>query len=204
MKQFICFANRGNLSPKGYGNPVPSFQVCIVKNKGGETMEEIKRIEGFEDYGVTTDGKVISYKHKTPRVLAGFINKGGYTYVDLCKDNKTTRFGVHQLVAKAYVDGWFEGAVVNHINGVKSNNDYTNLEWITQKENIHQGYITSGLGAMRNYKYHIIEYPDGRKTKPIPGQQPIKEYIKEHDLDVSFNSLLRNGKSRGFKLHTLD
>ncbi len=167
-------------------------------------MIETKRIEGFEDYGVTKNGMVISYKYKVPRILSGFVNKKGYIYVDLCKNNKVTRFGVHQLVAKAYVDGWFEGAVVNHIDSIKSNNDYTNLEWVTQKENVHQGYETSGLGPMRNYKYHIIEYPDGKRSAPIPGQQLIKEYIKEYNLDVSFSSLLRNGKSRGFKLLTLD
>lgn len=164
---------------------------------------EIKRIENFEDYGVTRDGKVISYKYKTPHVLRGFINKYGYNYVDLCKNNKTYRFSVHQLVAKAYVDGWFEGAVVNHKDGNTRNNKATNLEWTTQKDNIHQGYKTSGLGPMRNYKYHVIEYPDGTKTEPMPGQQPIKNYIKEHNLDVSFYNLLRNGRSRGFKLHTL-
>lgn len=165
-------------------------------------MEE-RKIEGFEDYTVTSNGVVISHKYKNPRPLAGFINRGGYVYVDLCKNNKTTRFGVHQLVAKAFVDGWFEGAIVNHKDGVKSNNDYTNLEWTTQKDNIHQGYETSGLGPMRHYLYHIIEYPDGTKTEPMPGQKAIKEYIAKHNLDVSFNSLLRNGKSRGFTLHTL-
>lgn len=164
---------------------------------------EVKRIEGFEDYGVTRNGLVISYKYKTPHVLHGFVNKGGYIYVDLSKDGKTYRFGVHQLVAQAYVDGWFEGAIVNHKDAIKSHNEDTNLEWTTQKDNIHQGYETSGLGPMRNYKYHVIEYPDGTKTDPIPGQQPLKDYIKEHNLDVSFNSLLRNGRSRGFKLHTL-
>lgn len=164
---------------------------------------EIKRIENFEDYGVTRDGKVISYKYKTPHVLRGFVNKGGYVYVDLCKNNKTYRFAVHQLVAFAYVDGWFEGAIVNHKDGKTQHNEDTNLEWTTQKDNIHQGYGTSGLGPMRNYKYHVIEYPDGTKTEPMPGQQSIKDYIKKHNLNVSFNSLLRNGRSRGFKLHTL-
>lgn len=162
-----------------------------------------KPIKNFEDYTITSNGIVISYKYKTPRVLQGFINKKGYHYVDLCKNNQTYRFGVHQLVAQHYVDGWFEGAVVNHKDGIKSNNDYTNLEWVTQKENVHQGYITSGMSAMRNYCYHIIEYPDGTKTAPIPGQQLIKEYIIKHNLNTSFNSLLRHGKSRGYKLYTL-
>jgi len=64
-----------------------------------------KPIENFEDYHITSDGLVISYKGKTPKILKGFINRGGYIYVDLCKNNQTTRFGVHQLVAKAFVDG---------------------------------------------------------------------------------------------------
>lgn len=162
-----------------------------------------KRIENFEDYGVTSDGKIISYKYKNPHILKGYYNKYGYQYVDLCMNNKIYRFGVHQLVAKAFVQGWFEGAVVNHKDGNTSNNNYTNLEWITQKENIHQGYVTSGIEAMRHYCYHVIEYPNGSKSPPLAGQQLIKDYIKDHNLDVSFNSLLRNGRSRGYKLYTL-
>ena len=164
---------------------------------------EVKRIEGFEDYGVTKNGLIISYKYKKPKVLNGFFNKGGYKYVDLCKNNQTTRFGVHQLVAKAYVDGWFEGAVVNHKDGNNSNNNWDNLEWTTQKDNIHKGYETSGVGPMRNYLWHILEYPNGQKTEPFPGQQPLKDYIKQQNLDLSVSSLFRHGYSRGYKLITL-
>lgn len=162
-----------------------------------------KLIENFEDYTVTSEGEIISHKYKTPKVLRGFINRGGYIYVDLCKNNKTTRFAIHQLVAKAFVEGWFEGAVVNHKDAVTTNNNYTNLEWVTQGDNVRKGYKTSGIGATRNYLYHIIEHPNGERTPPMAGQKPIKEYISKNNLDVSFNSLLRNGQSRGFKLITL-
>lgn len=162
-----------------------------------------KEIEGYEDYTISEDGIVRSYKYKQVHIIKGFFNKGGYCYVDLCKNNQTKRFGIHQLVAKAFVEGWFEGAVVNHIDGNTRNNHYTNLEWTTQADNIKKGYITSGISATRNYCYHIIEYPNGECSPPLAGQQPIKDYIKDNNLDVSFNSLLRNGRSRGFKLHTL-
>lgn len=171
--------------------------------KGGESMYHEKPIENFKGYGITNTGLVISYKMKNPKILKGFINKGGYIYVDLCENNKTTRLAVHRLVAKAFVDGWFENAVVNHKDGNTLNNHYTNLEWVTQTENIHQGYKTSGINAMRHYCYHVIVYPDGTESEPLAGQQSIKDYISEHKLDVSFNSLLRNGRSRGFKLYTL-
>lgn len=164
-------------------------------------MEKV--IKGFEDYTITEDGTVYSYKYNTKRVRKPFLNKGGYLYLDLSKNNKVTRFAVHQLVAKMYVDGWFEGAVVNHKDGNTTNNHYTNLEWITQKDNIKKGYTTSGASAMRNYLFHILVYPDGTQTEPMAGQQIIKEYIENNHLDTSFSMLLRRGHSRGYKLITL-
>lgn len=162
-----------------------------------------KKIKGFEDYTISEDGKVYSHKYKIVKELRGFVNKGGYKYVDLSKNNKTTRFGVHQLVAMHYVKGRFDGAVVNHKDGNTLNNHYTNLEWVTQRENIRQGYETSGIGAMRHYLYHILVYPDGTQTEPMAGQQIIKEYIETNHLDTSFSMLFRRGHSRGFELITL-
>lgn len=164
-------------------------------------MERI--IEGFEDYTITEDGIVYSYKYNTKKQRSPFVNRGGYLYLDLSKNHQTTRFAIHQLVAKMYVDGWFEGAVVNHKDGNTLNNHYTNLEWVTQGENIRQGYKTSGVGAMRHYLYHILVYPDGTQTEPMAGQQVIKEYIETNHLDTSFSMLFRRGYSRGFKLITL-
>lgn len=162
-----------------------------------------KDIIGFKGYKITEDGRVISYKFKKLRVLKGFINRGGYAYVDLCINNKTYRKSVHQLVCQYFCDGYFEGAVVNHKDGNTLNNYYTNLEWVTQKENIKIGYKTSGIDQVRNYKYHIIVYPDGEQSEPFKGQIPIKNYIKEHSLNTSFSMLLRRGYSRGYQLITL-
>ena len=49
-----------------------------------------------------------------------------------------TRFGaMHRLVANAFCDGRSsERKEVNHIDGNKENNKYTNLEWVTPKENM--------------------------------------------------------------------
>ncbi len=54
-----------------------------------------------------------------------------------------TRF-VHRLVALAFVDGYFEGAMVKPIDGIKINTMASNLEWVTQ-EDINQHAYTSGL-----------------------------------------------------------
>lgn len=43
---------------------------------------------------------------------------------------------VHLYVAHAWVDGWFEGAEVNHIDMNRKNYDADNLEWVTHLQNI--------------------------------------------------------------------
>jgi hypothetical protein len=72
------------------------------------------------------DGNVI----KTNR------NKKGYIIIVLKINGQLKLFGMHVLVARAFCDGYEPGKQANHKDGVKDNNDYTNLEWLTPKENV--------------------------------------------------------------------
>ena len=103
----------------------------------------MKQIKDFPDYYITNKGKVWSYKWKNkPREIGGVLmGKGKYKSVTLMIDNlKGKHFRIHRLVAKYFVDGYFEGAVVNHKDGNKLNNHYSNLEWVTQQDNIKHYY----------------------------------------------------------------
>lgn len=62
------------------------------------------------------------------------VNK--YKYVTLFIDKKRKDLKVHRLVAINFIDNIDNKTFVNHIDGNKSNNDYTNLEWCTHLENI--------------------------------------------------------------------
>lgn len=52
---------------------------------------------------------------------------------------------VHRLVARVFHERTeYCGTEVNHIDGNKLNNHYTNLEWVTRKQNV-QHAIANGL-----------------------------------------------------------
>jgi hypothetical protein len=53
---------------------------------------------------------------------------------------------VHRLVARAFVPGYFEGATVDHLDGDKTNNAASNLEWVTRSENTRRQH-RDGRGA---------------------------------------------------------
>lgn len=96
-----------------------------------------KPIKGYEtQYQINEYGLIINrYGHE----LSPHHDKDGYLRVDLYKDNHRKKFGVHQLVALNFVSGQFPGAVVNHKDENKWNNHYSNLEWITSKQNTNYG-----------------------------------------------------------------
>lgn len=108
-----------------------------------------KDVKGYEGlYQVSDDGQVKSVGRYKPNhskmqyvpesIKAQRINPGGYFVVDLYKGNKQKTIGVHILVAEAFIDNPNCKETVNHIDGIKTNNYVSNLEWATPREqNIH-------------------------------------------------------------------
>lgn len=104
-------------------------------------MTEIwKDIDNFEGYQISSFGKVRCFRDfhgnitDSFRILNPIADKDGYLYVDLYKDGKQKHKRIHRLVAEAFLEPQ-KDKVVNHIDGNKINNRYTNLEWVTPKEN---------------------------------------------------------------------
>lgn len=98
--------------------------------------EEWKPIDGFEGlYAVSSKGKVMNLK--SGRILKHCSTPQGYAKVALCNGNgKIKQITVHRLVAEAFIENPDNLPEVNHIDENKTNNDVTNLEWVTASQNI--------------------------------------------------------------------
>lgn len=83
-----------------------------------------------------------AYRVTNIRVLAQQKQNSGYLLVHLHLDNTRRALTVHRLVAEAFVAG--AGETVNHKDGDKTNNHYSNLEWVSHSEN-HLHAVSIGL-----------------------------------------------------------
>lgn len=104
-------------------------------------MEEWKDIVGYEGmYQVSSLGRVKSLDRIVgpplhPQLWKGKMlsitnnNRHGYCQVGLSKNDITTAFRVHKLVALAFIPNPNTLPHINHKNGIKSDNRASNLEW---------------------------------------------------------------------------
>ena len=66
----------------------------------------------------------------------------GYFRGAFCVNKKMWTYKVHREVAKAFIANPENKETVNHIDGNKQNNNISNLEWNTRKENLDHSFKT--------------------------------------------------------------
>lgn len=99
----------------------------------------IKNIKGYDGiYNICEYGCIISLPRngtiKKEKVLTPKVEKNGYHRIVLYdKTNKTLM--IHRLVAEVFIENKYNKPCIDHIDCNKSNNHFTNLRWVTYKEN---------------------------------------------------------------------
>ena len=151
-------------------------------------------IKIFDEYYATDDGKIVSYKRGYRNILKPSINHKGYEIVNLMINGKPKGFSVHVLIAKAFIPNPENKPQVNHKNGIKTNNTYTNLEWATASENMQHSFDVLGR-KQHNIKRIKIEQTN---TEFDSIMDCAKYLIKVLDID-STNRQVQNCINRVLK-----
>jgi hypothetical protein len=100
-------------------------------------------IKGFGgNYEVSNLGRIRSYCWNREVIRKVHIGTTGYFEITLHDKMKQKRCKVHRLVALAFIPKVKGKTMVNHKNGLKTDNRVENLEWCTMSENSMHAYAT--------------------------------------------------------------
>lgn len=132
----------------------------IVDYEGSYQVSNKGNVKSLDRITKTKNNKKILYVGK---LLNPPVNNKGYKLVALYKNSKAHGIAIHRLVAQAFIPYEVDKLHVNHKDGNKLNNNTTNLEWVTPKENTRHAIANKlmtfdHLNGERNGRSKLEEY----------------------------------------------
>ena len=127
-----------------------------------EIWKDIIEFEGF--YQISNLGRVKNLSRNVEscygtkrtikeKILSPSKDREGYYIVSLSKENKKKTKPIHRLVALSFLDNPMDKKTINHIDGIKTNNKLSNLEWNTHSENSYHSFKI-GLRTLKGQSHN--------------------------------------------------
>ena len=119
------------------------------------------------------------------KVLKSIKNNHGYYQVSLNDVIGRTRVKmIHKLVITRFIPNKKDLPQANHIDGDKSNNNATNLEWCTQSENMKHAYKTGLQKPISRDKNKLSKLTEKQvleiRSKYVPWKYSLNKLAKEY------------------------
>ena len=105
--------------------------------------------ESFPNFEISNYGRLRNVT--TGTIYNQTIHKSGYKTVcaSLGSRNDKKLFKIHRCVAESFIPNPDNKPMINHIDGVKTNNNVNNLEWVTGKENTQHAYKNRLINVLK-------------------------------------------------------
>lgn len=103
-----------------------------------------KQIPNYHHYEASNLGRIRSLRFNRIKPMKPTVIQRNYRQVNLRSDNKGKQLLVHRLIALTFIPNTDGKLEVNHLDGDKSNNNVSNLEWSSNRENIAHA-VDSGI-----------------------------------------------------------
>lgn len=142
----------------------------------------LQPIEGFDDYFVSPRGEFYSKVYGEMKKMKPYEVRDGYLRIDLFKNGERITVSPHRIVAQTFIPNPENKPEVNHIDGDKSNNCTSNLEWVTHSENIKHAYNKGLCKAKRGEKNGMCKLSDDEV-------RAIRQLYKPRSIDYNQKKL---------------
>ncbi|MFG3613126.1 NUMOD4 domain-containing protein [Rummeliibacillus stabekisii] len=156
--------------------------------------EEWKTIKSYEGYyevsnlgNIRSLARVVIGKnglryHVDMKILKPGLTKAGYNTVSLHKNSSRKTFYIHKLVAEHFIPNLHNKRVVNHLDGNKTNNQVSNLEWATYSENSRHALATG-----------LFKPTSSNKNGKVQGENNYAARLTEEDVRFIRNNTINHG-----------
>jgi len=183
----------------------------LILLKDDIVWKDISEFEG--EYQINQFGEVkslqrINYmkngvpRHVKEKYIAWKTKKNGYKFLQLWRNGKSKNFYIHRLVAKHFIENPSELDEVNHIDGNKSNNHFSNLEWVTHSENMYHAYEKELRGRCEHHQQAKLTNEQVayilKNYKPFDNQYGAKPLSEKFNVARSTISRIAKGKRRTY------
>jgi len=155
-----------------------------------------KTIKNYSNYEIDEEGRVYS---KVTGIEKKRYKVKGYYLVTLFDKGKKQSKLVHRIVAESFIPNPKNKRCVNHKDSNKLNNNLSNLEWMTHKENTRHA-IESGtmkISGINNPKAKLTEFQVRQIRKKIKNKIPYSKIMNEYG--VSKSTIVSIGSGRSWK-----
>ena len=172
-------------------------------------MEVWKKVRGYDGYEVSDRGRVRSID-RTIQTTKGLRRYKGrilnqtiatnYLSVMLSVKGNQKRFTVHRLVALHFIPNPLNKEQVNHIDGDRLNNSASNLEWVTQSENMKHAHK---IGLIKMSEKQLLALEKNRHKGQMSGRVSVNQYALNGELIKTFHSIVEASKATGISVASI-
>jgi len=168
-------------------------------------MEIWKDIQGYDGvYQISNCGRLRRVWKKSKwnpegklKILNYSFGHDGYVKAGLTKNKKRKTYRIHRLVAIEFIRNPLNKPQVNHIDGNKSNNHISNLEWCTASENNKHAWDTGLAKAKRGEEHGASKLTQKQvdQIRELKGLKTQKQIAKIFNISQTTISEVHTGKT---------
>ncbi len=159
----------------------------VIRYEGLYQVSNLGRVKSLDRI---VQGKIKNYHYKS-KILKPGTNNNGHLFVNLYRDNKPKTRTIHQLLAESFLNHTPCGykLVIDHIDNNKNNNCVTNLQIVTQRENLSKDKKnkSSKYTGVIWHKFHQKWTASIRMGK---SRKYLGYYINEHEAHLAYQKEL--------------
>ena len=154
-----------------------------------------KTIKNHPKYEINENG--IIRDKATLKIKSQYIGSTGYYMVSFSYNNKSKPQRVHRLLANTFISNPENKPEVNHKDGNKLNNNLTNLEWSTHKENMKHAF-SNGLANNTGIKNGMSKLTEEqvKEIKRLLNEGKLSQYKIAKKIGGISRSAVMNIKNR--------